>query len=497
MNEQLKKILNYLDIARRHKWIVIISFVICTVAATVLSIYMPVFYRSSTLILVERQQVPEKYVMPTDKTPFSDRLNTISQQILSRTKLEEVLHQLNIYDEIVHEMHENPVDALRRKLGLGEKNKVPTEAVIAEMRKRIGVEVIGGHKDGGDACKGSFTGMVPRITQKVTNTLAALFISENIKARSKYVVGTTNFIEAELAKAKKSLEKQEKHVRYFKRRYMGSLPAQMEANLKTLDRLQMNLQTTGKAIVAVKDKISLLQDQIGIENMPSADGKPNNHAVMVIESELSKQKNKLAALLLIYKEKYPDIILEKNRIKNLKVKLDVARRNAETAENNPDQALPFETEVAKAYVDLKAANIELASLKKDKVDIARQIKVYEKRVEDTPNNEEKITELRRDYDISLKNYQSLLEKKLSSKLAENLDKRQKGERFRIMDPAYLPVKPSKTYKQSLPVFGVIFGLGIGFAIALLMELARPTYRKPGELTEDFNLPVLSVISKFD
>jgi len=494
MDEQIKNIFNYLEMARRHKWILIISFVVCTVAATALSFYMPVFYRSSTMILVERQQVPEKYVMPTDKTPFSDRLNTISQQIMSRSKLEEVLHKLDIYDTFVKDMQDNPMNMLRRKLGLGGKQEVPTESVIEEMRRRVDIKVIGGRRGGGDAFKVSFIGRDPRTTMRVTNTLASLFISENIRVRSRYVAGTTNFIEAELAKAKKSLESQEKHVRDFKEKYMGSLPAQIDANLKTLDRLQMNLQSNDKAIASTREKISSLQDQIGMENLPSPDGKPRNSAVMAVEGELARMHTRLSSLLSVYKEDYPDVILLRNRIKNLEVKLEQARSRASQSNDVEDQSLPFDTENAKLYADLKATDAELVSLMQDKAGIERQIKVYEKRVEDTPANEQKLTELRRDYDISLKNYQSLLEKKLSSKLAENLEERQKGERFRIMDPAYLPVKPYKTYKRSLPVFGAIFGLGIGLGIVLLMEFARPTYRKPGELTEEFGLPVLSVIS---
>jgi len=494
MDEQIKNIFNYLEMARRHKWILIISFIICTGAATVLSIYMPVFYRSSTLILVERQQVPEKYVMPTDKTPFSARLNTISQQILSRSQLEEVLHKLDIYDQLVRDMQDNPMNMLRNKLGLGRNQEVPTESVIEEMRKRVDIKVIGGRRGGGDAFRVSFTGRDPRTTMRVTNTLASLFISENIRVRSKYVAGTTNFIEVELVKAKKSLEIQEKHVRDFKEKYMGSLPAQIGANLKTLDRLQMNVQSTDKAIVATKEKISYLQDQIGMDNIPSPDGKPRNAAVMAVEGELARMHTRLSSLLSIYKEDYPDVILIRNRIKTLEVKLEHTRSQASQSNDAENQSLPFDAENAKLYADLKDSDAVLASLIQDKSRIERQIKVYEKRVEDTPANEQKLTELSRDYDISLKNYQSLLEKKLSSKLAENLEERQKGERFRIMDPAYLPVKPYKTYKRSLPVLGAIFGMSIGLGIVFLLEFARPTYRKPEELTEEFGLPVLSVIS---
>jgi len=297
MDDQIKNIFNYLEMARRHKWILIISFVVFTAAATFLSFYMPVFYSSSTLILVERQQVPEKYVMPTDKTPFSDRLNTISQQIMSRRKLEQVLHQLEIYDSIVKEMQDKPLRMLRLKLGLAKNKPIPTESVIEEMRKRITVKVIGGRHGGGDAFKVSFVGRDPHTTMRVANTLASLFIKENIRVRSKYVAGTTDFIEAELAKAKRSLESQERHVRSFKEKYMGSLPAQIDANLKTLDRLQANLESTNKAINATKDQVASLKKQIGVEKMPSSDGLPQNPAVIKIEGEIARLNAKLSALL--------------------------------------------------------------------------------------------------------------------------------------------------------------------------------------------------------
>ncbi len=494
MDEQIKKIFAYLEMAGRHKWIIVIFFVVCTGVATALAHYMPVYYRSSTLILVERQQVPEKYVMPTDKTPFSDRLNTISQQIMSRSKLEEVLNRLGIYDSFVKEMQETPLNMLLNRLGLGMKKDIPTESVIKEMRRRITVKVIGGRRGGGDAFKVSFVGRDPLMTKKVTETLASLFISENIRVRSRYVAGTTDFIEVELSKAKESLERQEKQVRDFKERYMGSLPAQIDANLKTLDRLQTNLQSTEKAITATKEKIGILRDQIGVENIPSTEGKPRSPAVMAVEGEIARARARLSALLSVYKDDYPDVILLKNRIRNLEAKLEVTRKKAAESEAGLGTPLQVDTEDAKLYADLKAAGAELASLQADKARIEEQIKIYEKRVEDTPANEQKLTELRRDYDITLKNYQNLLEKKMSAKLAENLEERQKGERFRIMDPAYLPMKPYRTYKRSLPVFGAMSGLGMGFFIVFLMEFATPTYRKPGELKDDLGLPVLSVIS---
>ncbi|MBI5238064.1 MAG: hypothetical protein HY887_06540, partial [Deltaproteobacteria bacterium] len=425
----------------RRKRVVIASLVSCTVIGAVLAFVLPPVYRSTTLILVEQQQVPESYVAATVKTPFGQRLNTIRQQIMSRTRLERIINDFHLY----RGADEGAFSSIKGLFKGAAKEPRSLEGALERMAQDIEVKVTG-EKKAEDAFSITYSGKDPYITMQVTNTLAALFIEENLKAREQYVEGTTDFLANELEKAKKDLEAQERDVRSFKEKYMGGLPQQLEANLRTLDRLQMEMQAAALEIKNAQDKKTLLEQQSG-QALQASTGLP----VSKLAVELERLQNELASLQTIYKENYPDVVTAKMRIKEIKESL--AKGAAGDSENN-QPPLSAASGSLDANNSILAVNSQIDALRKREAEIRKQIEIYQRRVEDTPANEQRLADIRRDYDISLKNYQALLEKKLNARLAENLEKREKGERFMVIDSANLPERP---YKPNRPLV-VFFGL---------------------------------------
>ncbi len=494
MGKPLEEFYNYIELMLRRKWIIIVPVVVFTALGAVIAIIVPSYYRSTTIILVEKQQIPETYVTPTDRTPFSQKLNTLRQQIMSRQNLEKIIEEFHLYQNA---NSTNLVFAFLNRLGIKAGSSEPSkEALIELMSADVESKVIG-DRGSGDAFSISFSGTDPFVTMQVTNKLASLFIEENLKAREQYAEGTSDFLSNELANAKKELESQERAVRSFKEKYMGSLPEQLDANLRTLDRLQVQLQAATAELKNTEDRNMLLESQLAqAGSVPSAAIGPNTPAVNPLVLELRRLQGELSGLLSVYKDNYPDVILAKKRINEIKEQLAKTKPAEDKEQPKELQEPTLEERNPEIYNSLLVTKSQIKTLQERIANIRQQIKIFEKRVEEAPANEQKFADLRRDYDISLGNYQALLAKKLSAKLAENLEKRQKGERFTVLDSANLPEKPFKPKRPVIVLMGTAAGAGVGLGIVLLLEFLNPAFRKPEDFEGVLQIKVLSTIPEF-
>lgn len=488
MEQSKKTIFDQLAVFVYRKWLLIIPVILGTFVGLGVSLKLPERYSSTTLIVVEEQQIPEEYVTPTDRTPFSQRLNVISQQILSRTRLEQIIREFSLYE------NQGPgVVAKTAAFIKGDHEQLPTkDEVIEQMRQDIQFTVMGetnnrkSSNTGGNAFTITYIGDDPHTTMQVTNTLASLFIEENLKAREQYAEGTSEFLGNELDRSQQELEQLERQLKGFKEAHMGSLPEQLESNLRTLDRLQLDLQNVSGTIKNNEDRRLVLEDQLKFT--PSGSPVINS----TIAGELERASAELNHLLSMYRESYPDVIIAKKRIAELGRQLEESMKRDKEAGK---KAKPSEV-MNPAYGELMSVKSQLTTLKQREADIRRQIRDYEKRVEITPASEQQQADLSRDYKIALENYQALLAKKMSARMAENLEKKQKGARFRIIDPANLPQGPDQPDKLMITGFGALGGGALGTGLVFLFEFITPAFRKPEDFDGVLDSPVLASIPLF-
>lgn len=510
-NQDLSQLLrDYLAMAWRQKvWVVVPLFVGILISG-ILIVKLPKVYRSSTLILVEAQKVPEEYVKSAVSGTVEGRLSTIQQQIMSRSLLEKIVNKFGLYPE--------------------NSEKVITEEIIGRMRNNIDVKTTVARNNNIEAFSLSFEGENPTMVMNVTNELASLFIEENLKIREQMVEGTTEFLDNELKSLKETLELQEARIGEFKRTHMGELPQQLEANLRSLDRIQSDLLATQLAKRAAQDRKMVLEKTIELTkqrieeaakqrgeiddetlrrsgiSVPSTEKPPSPLMLKLIQ-----RKADLANLQTEYKENYPDIIMLKREILDLEDQIAQTEMNqmatlpsgsSEGDRGRTQTRLPAGFEAERAHIaelqrQIQTIEVELTTLKDREQGLEKQIRTYDKRVESAPAREQELAVLERDYENTKKNYQALLDKKLNAKISENLEKRQKGEQFRILDPANLPERPFKPVPMRILFMGIAGGLGVGVALAFIRETLDGSIRRPEEVERITSVPVLASIPDFD
>lgn len=473
---------DYFKVAWRRKWLIFFPFVLVSAGVTAWAILQPDIYRSSTLILVEPQRVPEAYVKSIVASPVEERLGTITQQIMSRTRLQRIIDDFHLYPDA------RGVKAM--------------EEIIEIMRKDVDLQV-----KGKDSFTVSYQGKDPRTVMMVANQLASLFIDENLRVREQQAEGTTEFLESQLRRLKEKLEEQEKAGQAYKERYMGELPSQQDANLRTLDQLQLQFQTNQETLKGVEERKFLVERQLaGLAQWAELDsydtpvirgaGPGAGPAAPIGPARLEALKGQLAALRSIYSEKYPDVIRLRREIEEEERKLaerasaDDAAGGNEAKGRTVASPNPYHLSLTTQLESLKA---ELRSLRAEEGRLRQQIGVYRAKVEAAPRREQELAMLTRDYEITRQNYQSLLNKRLEAQVSENLERRQKGEQFRVLDPANLPQKPFKPNRTRLILLGLAAGLGLGVGLAFLREYLDRSVREADELKEYTQLPVLASI----
>jgi polysaccharide chain length determinant protein (PEP-CTERM system associated) len=490
---------DYIEIFLRQKWYIIIPFVIVLAGASLYTMISPKKYRATTLILVTPQKVPESFVRPTVTSKIEDRLQSINQEIMSQTRLEQVVSEFKLYPE--------------------KAKSSSKEEIIGLMKSNIKVELKG--KEG--YFNISYTGKDPRTVMRVTNKLASLFIEENLRFREQQAQGTSDFLSVELNATKAKLEEQEKSIIHFKRQFSGELPEQQGANTQVLQQLQLLYQRIGESLRSAQDRKLMIQKQISdtellLTSTPvTKDGLtfPLNPFKDPQGVQLEQLKNQLADLQTKYTEKHPDILVIKKKITELEAKIEKdklgkkieepitvselsAPKAEEKTEKKEKESGPrLNPQYKQMESQLLATDLEIERLKVDEEKVKAQINVYRQRIENTPLREQALTLISRDYQNTKETYQTLLKKSQDAQQAENLERRQKGEQFKVIDPARVPEKPFSPDIPKILLFGLLLGMGSGLGLAFFREQMDRSFRDPEDLETALGFKVIASIPKVE
>ncbi|TKB95120.1 MAG: hypothetical protein E8D41_02050 [Nitrospira sp.] len=470
----------------RRKWLVIGSVLAGIVVAGVLCLVLPKSYRSSTLIVIENQKIPDDYVKGIGGASVEERLTLIQQQVMSRTLLGQIIEEFKLYEsKLDQEILESSIEKMRKAI------KVETVGTIGARGKSVETITI------------SFSNKDPKTAMEVAAKLASLFIEENLKVREQLVTGVATFLEQELHDAKQALEAQEQVISQYKSKYTGLLPEQMEANLRSLDRLQLDLNATDELIHGLTDKVSSVEKLIkeyeagGATQGASGTTATSPAGMDPLIGRLRELERNLTTLLAAnYTETYPDIVEARQEIKSVKKQLAEKYGNS-AQEMDGDAAKTFDPYLRELLKQRNELRVELSSVKDRRRRLAEHLKEFEYRVEQTPSREQDMMILKRDYENMQKNYQALLDKRLNAHVAENLEKRQKGEQFRILDPANLPQKLDTPNRLLIMALGLLGGCGLGVGLAIGLDQVNPTFKRREEVEKLPGIRVLAVIPNFD
>lgn len=465
-----------LRIAWRRKWIIAVPFVVAAACTAVIANRLPKRYQSETVILVVPQRVPESYVRSTVTNRIEDRLPSLREQILSRTRLERVINEFELYAEL--------------------QKKAVMEDVVETMRRDIDIKV-----ERGDSFRISYINDVPKIAQRVTERLASLFIQENVRDRTVQAEGTNQFLDTQMEEARAKLLDHEKKLEEYQKRYAGELPNQVAGNMQAIQSLQLQLQAVRESIDRDRDRRLVLERQIGdLQVAPdptvASPGNADGAAGGSTGQQLEAAQARLRALEMRYTPEHPDVRAQKATIRELEAKLQGENAGRPLASESKPVTLA-EAGRQKRSRDLNAEvqnlDTQLDRKHAQERQLEDQIASYQAKVNAAPTREAELKELNRDYETLQNTYTSFLSKREDAKVAANLERTQSGEQFRVLDQARVPERPYSPKIVKIDIFGALLGLGIGLGLVALLEYRDTTFKTEKEIEQLLKLPVLALV----
>ena len=474
-------------LCRRRWWLALPAFGVWAMM-WIVAWFLPATYRSETVILVEQQKVPEQYVVSNVAADLQERLQSMTQQILSRTRLLAIIDEYKLYPSL--QGRRTPDDLVER------------------MRKDIQIELVQSPNQRGEltAFKVAYLSNDPHLAQRVTTQLTSLFINENVRARQEQSEQTTEFLDTELEEARRGLTEQETKVKEFKSQFLGQLPEQVQSNLQILSGLQTQLQQETDALSRAKQQSvyleSLLTQWRSFESDLQMGRSVGAVAPPALDQELQRLRAEFADLSSHYTEKHPDVRKVKDQIaKNERMKEQMEARVAAAAQGSTEgaprpssyadlQAMSPRMEVES---QVKSNKLEIENRQRAIRDLQKQVDQYQGRLNMTPVREQQLAALTRDYEQSRKNYEELLAKRDQSERATNLEKRQQGEQFQVLDAPNVPQKPYSPNRLKLDLIGLVVGLVLGIISLAGSEVVDDTIYSREALERVFTGPVLAEI----
>ena len=444
---------------------------------------IPPKYTSETVILVEQQKVPEQFVMPNVQVDLQERLQSITQQVLSRSRLLSIINSLHLYQGLFFSSPDDQIMQMRRDIKI--------DLVQAPSRN--------GGPGALTAFKVSYVADKPQIAQQVNTQLATLFIDENVRASQQQSESTTNFLDSQLTGAASALAAQEKKMREYEAGHMGELPEQLQSNLQILNGAQAQLQATidtrDKALEqqAYLNSLATQYDAMGVTETSAATPQTTAQQLQMLRADLAAMESK-------YTPDHPDVKKLKDTIAKMEqmqkdtqdVQSADASQDSDKSGASPAQVQAM-TPVMQIQSQLKANKLEIQSREALIVRLEAKVNQYQARLNATPERQQELSDIMRNYDESKKNYDALLGKTMASSLATSLTRQQQGDQFRIIDPPSLPDKASFPDRFKFSLAGLGAGLALAFVFGVGMEFVDDRIRSEADLIDASTLPVLAEI----
>jgi polysaccharide chain length determinant protein (PEP-CTERM system associated) len=472
----------YLSLLLRRKWEIIFGMIPFLLAGLLYCLFSAKIYSTSTTIVVVPQRVPEAYVRSTITGDIDERIRGIWQEVTSRTNLERIIEQFNLYPET--------------------RERLPMETVVEAMRKKIQIDSPTTART--NAYILSYEGADPILITKVVNALANVFIEENLKLREIQARGTAEFLSEELEKVYRELKHREEELKQYKTEHMGELPEQRDSNLAMLQRLNEEIETLQENIRSAEDRKLLLQRQIAEEksNLSMAANLAGSQGtVSQAPTTLEGLRERLESLRTRYTDTHPDVVTVKKLIAKLEREQGIQSLASDKggAEVSMESGSPVDTGgpvnavIVGLKYQLKGLEFDIKAIREASDKVRKQIVVYQTRIENTPKREQELVDLTRDYDNLRLSYENLMTRKIEAEQAAALERRQKGEQFRVIDPARIPETSFKPDVKKILAMTLLLAAGAGLGLALGREYLSKAFYDPEDVKKALNISVLACV----
>jgi polysaccharide chain length determinant protein (PEP-CTERM system associated) len=491
-----------LEVVRRRRVLAILPCLFVLAAAASMAFFLPSLWTAKATLLVNRQEMPEALVRSTVSTDPEARLLTLTYETLDTPRLTKIIQDNDLYP------------ALRRSK--------PATEVVERMRKDIKIDIPEERERRGRESRSlvftvGYTATDPAVASRVTNTLASLFSAENRRLREQSAVGATEFFETQLKELRTRLAGQEQRITAYKEQHLGELPEQREVNVRALERLQQQLQLAHENHRRASERRQMITQSLNDLDLATAMAGSGNTGLSMnvapgetAAARLSILRNELAAMQTTYSDKYPDVIQMKEQIRLLERRVSEEEKKVAAAAASPKtaggaatpsrQTRDLRLAVQNPYVlslmqQLDQASVEAKASSDEIGNVNRQLAVYQRRLEMTPKREQELALITRDYESTREMFRSLLAKRGEADIAADLEQRQKGETFRVIEPATLPERPTGPNRIRLLLVGVALALGAAGVAVILAEQVDTSYRRAEEVRATAGVPVLSTIPR--
>ena len=456
---------DYFTIVRRRKWSLICPVIIVFLASAIVALALPSIYKSTSTILIEEQDIPANFVMTTVTSYAEQRLQSIHQRIVSFSRLFDLVNRFNLYPDLKDKWTDDEIVAKMREDIILE--PITVEAADHRTRKPSAITI---------AFTLSYEGKNPGTVHRVANILTSMFLEENLLVREKQAAETSTFLENEMEKVKADLSKLEAEMAVFKSAHVNELPELLQVNMQSLNNIENNIERLNEQLRSLREREGYFQSQLA--SIPRE----------VDQNHLAQLKAQLAYLSARYSDQYPDVIKTKAEISELENQRNNSTGSSVQTGNLPDNP---------AYITLAA---QLSSIQAEIVSVKKQIKEanetankYRTRIANTPKVEEAYKAIYIERNNTQAKYDDLMRKHMDARVAQGLEKEQKGERFTLIDPARLPEKPYKPNRMAIMLIGFVLSIGAGVGWASLKEFNDQSIRDSDTLTRATSFPVLAVI----
>ncbi len=456
----------YLDMAWRRKWWIVVPLLLTLIAGAAYLDRSPRVYRASTMVLVEAQRVPSDFVPSTVTDDLQSRMRTITQQINSRTNLEEIIREHEVYpvrEESGIGLLEQLKSVFSREdssevdsLNTDNRSQPSMESMVENVRRRIDIEL----QARDQAFVISFQWSDPQTASRVANALASQFIDQNLKVRGSMATATSRFLAMETQRLQQQLQQREAALEEFRHQNMGSLPSQLQSNINILAQQKEELGRVEEQAHQVRNEIQLLRRMLA----QAQQEREAQELETGVEAEIRTLQARLEEARSRYTSQHPEVRALNNRMEQLYQERERLAMHSE--QEIREEITGTDSDLR---MELERLQARLEGHERRMQNLESQIRIYEERVERTSEVDLELTNLERDYEAVNERYQTLLRRQLDAEMAEQMELSQQGERFRVVDPAVPPSSPFSPDVNRIMFMAMALGLGMGGGLAYLRE----------------------------